>query len=296
MLSKLTLAEWSVESSSDRQALQQAIEQYFRIVDRAATVIPASVGTLGVCFHLELAGARRFLKTHRLGEEGRANLEKEADILYRLYGNTVLLDQIELQLDGGRLCLIMVELSPLTVPMSPEEAAAIVRKYTRRLNGYRPSNMMRDWDLEHYITHGRRAMATLADRSLIGKATAAELQKKLKLLETGLANLPRALCHGDFGPKNIMRYGARPIAIDWEDAFWGVAGYDYLYWLTFLDNRRFLCSSALGRTGLDPAVERALLALVVLLKSSLSVLSGTYLQNTIPIEVRIGEILALPEV
>ena len=38
----------------------------------------------------------------------------------------------------------------------------------------------------------------------------------------GEHDFERCLCHGDFSPKNIMSCGDRPLAIDWEDAFWGV--------------------------------------------------------------------------
>jgi hypothetical protein len=91
-----------------------------------------------------------------------------------------------------------------------------------------------------------------------------------------------------------MLNGVMPIAIDWEDAFAGVAGYDYLYWLTFMENRPFLREAAFGRTGLAVEVERAILALVVLLKSYLAVLSGAHLSHKVAAEARIAEVLDLP--
>jgi hypothetical protein len=121
-----------------------------------------------------------------------------------------------------------------------------------------------------------------------------DVRRLIAQLEDRLTRLPRALSHGDFGPKNVMVRGAVPLAIDWEDAFWGIAGYDYLYWLTFMENRPFLQSAAFGRTGLGPDVERAILALVVLLKSYLAFCSGAYLDHAVPIQARIAEILELP--
>lgn len=298
MLSKLAFfgsSNKAPDGPVERHALQKALERQFR--SPGGSVTPASGGTLGVCFHLDLAGTRRFLKTHLPDEQARANLAKEANILLQLYGPAVVLDRLEVQPEGGsaRLCLLMAELSHLPAPMVAEDAAAMVRRYTERLDGYRPADLTSQWDFEQYVTHGRQAIAALEAQSLIGRQTAAELEAHLDLLNRELGGLPRVLCHGDLGPKNIMTDGSQPIAIDWEDAFWGVAGYDYLYWLTFMDNRRFLGSAAFGRTGLAPSVERAILALVVLLKSFLSVRSGAHIRNTVPIETRIAEVLALPQ-
>jgi 5-methylthioribose kinase len=119
------------------------------------------------------------------------------------------------------------------------------------------------------------------------------VSRLIGLLEDRFADLPAILCHGDFGPKNIMLEGVEPRVIDWEDAFGGIAGYDYLYWLTFMENRPFLQTAAFGRTGLAPEIERAILALVVLLKSYLAVCSGAYLKHAVSPRTRIAEILEL---
>ncbi|MGD5712523.1 phosphotransferase, partial [Xanthomonas citri pv. citri] len=125
------------------------------------------------------------------------------------------------------------------------------------------------------------------------QATAAETRRLIARLEERFPKLPAALCHGDFGPNNIMLAGTEPLIIDWEDAFGGVDGYDYLYWLTFMENRAFLHTAAFGRAGLSPDIERAILALVVLLKSYLAVCSGAYLKHAVSPQARIAEILQL---
>jgi Ser/Thr protein kinase RdoA (MazF antagonist) len=296
MLSKLEFYNSThvvAESVQEHKKLRDAIAQHYG----TASVTPAQGGTLGVCFHVEVAGTRRFLKTHLPGHQMRANLAKEAEILRKIYGDAVVLESVEVPLEGAaaRLCLLMTELSHLTIPMGPTQTAAMVTHYAERLQGYRPANLQQNWDLEHYIAHGREAITTLRDRHLLARQTAESLETLLTSLEDALDALPRALCHGDLGPKNIMSSGSRFIVIDWEDAFWGVAGYDYLYWLTFMDNQPHLRHAAFGRTGIDPAIERAILALIVLLKSVLSVRSGAYLRNKLPIEERIAQVLALPE-
>ncbi|MGY4429462.1 hypothetical protein ACVWWO_001939 [Bradyrhizobium sp. F1.13.1] len=296
MLSKLDFFERSEDKIGARresEALQAAVKRRLQTSSRGVTVRPVSGGTLGVCFNLEVSGARRFLKTHLPTAQARANLAKEGEILVRLYGPAVVLDRFEVQREVGdtRLCLLMVELLPLTSPMSADEAAGMVRDYTRQLASKPPVTPA--WGFEDYLEWSRRALGALAEQSLIGPGTAAEIDRLIALLQSKFDDLPRTLCHGDLGPKNIMTDGNRPIAIDWEDAFWGIAGYDYLYWLTFMDNRQFLRSAAFGRTGLPFNIERAILTVVVLLKSFLSVRSRAHLRHAVPIEARLAEVLEL---
>ena len=299
MLSKLEFFESNTgqpERPVEHNALQIAIEKHLHAFGGTGRIEPATEGTLGVCFHADIAGTRRFVKTHMSAAQARANLTKEADILLRLYGDAVIIDRFEVQAADGtnRLCLVMAELAPLRAPMNADEAEELARGNIERLTGYRPASLAPSWDFERYIACGLRAVVLLSDAGLLENYVGAELNQILVGLSYKLGALPRALCHGDFGPKNILRDGARPIAIDWEDAFWGVAGYDYLYWLTFMDNRPFLHSAAFGRTGLHRDDERAILALVVLLKSFLAFRSGAYLRHAVSINARTAEVLDLP--
>jgi hypothetical protein len=256
-------------------------------------VTPALGGTLGICFDAEIAGERRFLKTHLPGPEARASLAREADILARLYGDTIVLDRFEALLADGttRMCLLMSALVPLAGPIEPEKAAAMADACSLRLRDWQPDHLP---SFAQYLASAARALDTLTDRALLAAATAAETRRLVALLGDRLGALPETLCHGDFGPKNIMLAGLEPRVIDWEDAFLGIAGYDYLYWLTFMENRPFLHAGAFGRTGLAPDIERAVLALVVLLKSYLAVCTGAYLKHAVSAEARITEILELP--
>lgn len=141
MLSKLEFFESNAgrpEIPAERHALQIAIKTYLSTSGGTARIEPATEGTLGVCFHADISGARRFLKTHLPGAQARANLAKEADILLRLYGEAVIAGRFEMQAaDGGnRLCLIMAELAPLPVSMNADEAAQLARDHIERLAGY----------------------------------------------------------------------------------------------------------------------------------------------------------------
>lgn len=285
MLSKIEFFETKADRpdlTAERERLLPALRQHLQACDHNVMVTPAFGGTLGICFDANISGKRRFLKTHLPRAKARASLAKEADFLLRLYGNAILLDRFDISLTDGtaRLCLLMPTLAPLAAPMQPEAAAMMARKWDEQFGDDRPATLA---SFEQYLTCAARALAALSDRDLLETGSAADVRRQIALLEDRLTSLPRALSHGDFGPNNIMVRGAEPLAIDWEDAFWGIAGYDYLYWLTFMENWPFLQSAAFGRTGLEWEVERAILALVVLMKSYLAVCSGAYLNHAVSI-------------
>ncbi|MDD1518437.1 phosphotransferase family protein [Bradyrhizobium sp. DASA03005] len=277
---------------ADRARILPALQRHLQSSSRDISVTPALGGTLGLCFDAEISGEKRFLKTHLPGTEARASLAREADILARLYDGRILLDRFEaLPADGTtRLCVLMPALVPPAGPMQPAQAAAMADACSRHLGDWRPDNLP---SFAQYLASAARALDMLTDRDLLAPATAAETRRLVALLADRLGVLPEALCHGDFGPKNIMLDGTEPRLIDWEDAFLGIAGYDYLYWLTFMENRPFLQTAAFGRTGLSREIERAILALVVLLKSYLAVCSGAYLKHAVAPHARIAEILEL---
>nr|WP_249142232.1 phosphotransferase [Bradyrhizobium diazoefficiens] len=293
-MGKLTFYESDdrLDITADRARILPALRQHLQSSGRDVSVTPALGGTLGICFDAEIAGEKQFLKTHLPGADTRASLAREADVLLRLYGKSILLDRFEVGLADGthRLCLLMPALAPQPAPIAPADAAAMARECSEQLANWRPDNLP---SFEHYLAATGRALKTLPERGLLDLASAAETGRLIALLAERFPKLPRALCHGDFGPKNIMLQGMTPRIIDWEDAFDGIAGYDYLYWLTFMENRPFLQTAPFGRSGLSPEIERAILALVVLLKSYLAVCSGAYLKHAVSPQARIAEILAL---
>lgn len=301
MLSKLQFYETAsdrLDKPVDCERLQATLAEHFRLSDRAAVLTPAAGGTLGICFNATLSGEERFLKTHLPGERARANLAKEAEILRRLYGPAVVLDCFEVHASDGtsRLCLLMPKLMQLTVPMRAEEAAELSRECNERLRGYQVESPASNWEFAQLLVYAHRAVLVLSDRGLLNQTSTNDVRRLIGHLEDHLVDQPRQLCHGDFGPRNIMTDGVRPLVIDWEDAFCGIEGYDYLYWLTFIENRRFLHDEAFGRTGHEPDLEHAILALVVLLKSFLSVCSGAFASHRISVQSRISEVLDLRKV
>jgi hypothetical protein len=277
---------------ADRMRILPALLHHLQSWGHEVGITPEPGGTLGICFDAIVSGEKRFLKTHLAGAAAYASLAREADILFRLYGKMVVIDRFEFALANGtrRLCLLMAALTPLPSPMQPADADAIARACSEQLTDCQPPHLP---TFEHYLASAAHALNILANRGFLSQTSATELQRLISVLEARNPTLPKALCHGDFGPKNIMRDGTELRVIDWEDCFLGVAGYDYLYWLTFMENRPFLQKAAFGRTGLAHDTERAILAVVVLLKSYLAVCSDAYLQHAVSPQVRMTEILEL---
>ncbi|PSO23646.1 aminoglycoside phosphotransferase family protein [Bradyrhizobium sp. MOS002] len=296
MLSKIVFFESDDRPDivADRGRIVPELREHLQLsFGRDINLEPAIGGTLGICFDAEIASEKRFLKTHLPNMNARVSLAKEGDILQRLYGETILLDRFEASFADGttRLFLVMCALSPLSTTIVPADAAAMMRNCRDRLGGWQLDRLA---TFDRYLARASCGLKTLSDRGLLDQVSATEVRRLIALLWDWLPKLPEALCHGDFGPKNIMVHGGKPRIIDWEDAFRGIAGYDYLYWLTFMENRPFLHTSAFGRTGLAPDIERAILALIVLLKSYLAVRSGAYLRHALLPQARIVEILELP--
>jgi len=78
-----------------------------------------------------------------------------------------------------------------------------------------------------------------------------------------------------------------------EDGFWGIAGYDYLYWLSFFNNRKWLTRAALAHAPLAHADAVALLVVILVLKAWLAVCNGSYRRHSLSPNQRLREAINL---
>jgi len=249
-------------------------------------------GTLGAGFLLQQNGRRRFAKTNTL-PEGRSTLEKEAAILTQIYGSLLHVERIETVDGGPRLWLVMDALSYPASPTDPKALLGLVTAYSAPLQAIEMSAVPAGDDFALLLQEGAHALEALTNAGHLTAAVGHWAGAQLALLGRELSNFPQVLCHGDLGPKNIMATSEGLVAIDWEDAFWGIEGYDYLYWLTFMDQRKHYGPSIFDRTPWGKDVDIAILALVILLKCQLSVLSGSVHDNRLSFDQRLQEIAAL---
>lgn len=248
---------------------------------------PVTAGTMGLCFTAEASGKPVFCKTHRRAQD--TALIKEGTIAANAYGERI---GIHLQVIGPRVWMISNILEPAT-PLSPEQAWHLIQDYTARLADR--ANAMaivpKEDDFSVLLKSAQDALSELSYQQAIDVGTRASVEAALTHLNN--ETFRRCLCHGDLGPKNIMSLAGEPMAIDWEDAFWGVEGYDYLLWLTFFENRRYYAEGVLGRTPWGLETERAILAMIVILKCVLSFRNKTHIGNTLSFDRRIAEVFAL---
>lgn len=232
-----------------------------RVFPSLADVAPVTGGTAGVCFRATYNNAPVFLKT-------QPNIAKEAAFMHAAHPDMPVI------LNGSWMMCPWME--PVT--LTPQDIWTLVQDYQPRLEGLEVGD-----NIMQLLNYGFDALDTLDVRNDTSRA----LFEIFDELRSALPTMERVVCHGDLGPKNIMAWNGKPVAIDWEDVFMGVAFYDYLFWLTFFENRRYLIRSKPSR------IEKAILALIVALKCELSYRLGAHRSNAMSFDQRIQEVLDL---
>lgn len=294
MLSKLrhfatpAQAPDAIRASISPQAALAAWEMDDAVVRRIDT------GTLSAAFIARSTGQDWFLKTH-LADGGRATLLKEGALLEHLYADTLSAhSQVFGQGEGARVWLKMHALREPDAATTPAEILRLTESLDRQLKDTSAAFGMAEHDtLAHLVDQAWSALDELSRHALLSAETLHRVARHLRLVQDRIGLHEPALCHGDLGPKNLMSDGQRLFAIDWEDAFIGVQGYDYLFWLTFFSNRRHLSADALGATVLGRELEQGLLVMILLLKCELSRRDGSHAGHALNFDQRIGEALVL---
>lgn len=264
-----------------------------KIGARHAPFVPVSGGTLGVGFIATVDGRQQFFKSYASAHSTH-NLEKEIRIMSHLYGELLGIRRIEVHEGDGppRIWLVMDALEPPITPLTPSDTLTLIKAYRSRLKSFAVDSPKTTETLGILVDEAIRGLSRLASMGQIGDSMRIKLHTLLTHLADEWQTLPPAIAHGDLGPRNIMTADGELVVIDWEDAFVGVEGYDYLYWLTFFENRRYYGSDILGHTPLGLKGEVALLAMILILKSDLSVRANTHVGNQLTFEQRIVEVLA----
>lgn len=260
-----------------------------------ADLTPSSIdivagGTLGQCY-TGLQGDRPvFIKTYE-SDLSRAVLRKEEALLSLTAPDGFLVQSCEV---GEGFWLIMDRLDPILGSFLPEEARKLTIQYDQCLRANSLSDDIEITDtIMDMVPMAQDAAREMCDRGVLSLDLFEKTSMVIERLKTTLPKMPLQLCHGDLGPKNIMSYNARTMAIDWEDAFWSVSGYDYIYWLTFFENRQYLDRHMFDKMETDRETSMAIMVMILVLKSALSLHNGEYKHHSLSIEDRVGEIFAL---
>jgi hypothetical protein len=255
--------------------------------------------TLGVLYALTLDGKEYIVKTHLPGRVYYDNLIKEYEILSLLYGDFLEIDLIgagesadnaDLPPDWGKNAyIVMEELSPL----SEKPAMAAVRSLLAQIREKTHNKEIKSaYNFADILRQTLLCAEKLGDRRLITQSAAKTCGEYLRALGEA-AQEPPVLCHGDLSNKNIMTRRGEFVFIDWEDAFWGVDDYDYCYWLTFLDQRSYYDQAPLGLNYHNLEYSKALMVMIVLMKSWISVANNSVAANKVTFDERLNEIFEI---
>lgn len=244
-------------------------------------------GTLGVFFDVQTGPTRYFVKTHPPTSAHRATLIKEARLTGFLYGDILNAELAEINVNGTRYAIFINDfLMPLSQnPTLPEITALLEKIHT---TAPPPDIVARTSAIyTEFWETAAGALRELPRAGLLSAETARACAAHMALIADAPCD---RLCHGDLSNKNIMCKNTASVIIDWEDAFWGPAGFDMANWLTFFDQRKYYVNNLLKT--LPPKCQSYML-LCVLFKSWISYKNKSYVNNSLSFDERLGEILAL---
>jgi hypothetical protein len=272
--------------------LQSAVARYLEGSIGPTKLTPVVGSTLGICFRADTLTKPFFVKTHRPDESSRENLLKEFDILEALYRDRIFLHRFDVELASDQhTCILMEWLDTAQAPPTPAHLRAIIGECYETLEHIHNDRATQFSTIGQLVAEGDRAIFELEELQLVSPDTALKIRPCLNSLKNAISHLRPIVCHGDLSNKNLLASRGQNIIIDWEDSFLGFAGYDYLYWLTFMDNRKYLSPSVLGYTALGEASERGVMLMIVAIKSLISVRSKAVQFSRVPIERRLVELL-----
>lgn len=232
-----------------------------------------------------------FVKTHLSNNVYKIALSKEYQIMQSVYGKEMFLECLSIPTENNAesIFLLMDYLKP-GCSMSKKDIAEVIEQYSN--NDTLQFNGKDMYDIEELLTEAKKSLCDLDEKGFYSANIVKMAEILLSELESYLASSTRILCHGDLADKNIMMTSDnKKILLDWEDAFWGVDGYDYLYWLTFFSHRRFYNNSEVFKLpSVLPEIVAGILTLIVLIKNAISYYSGEYVNNTLSMDNRLKEI------
>lgn len=256
-------------------------------------IFPINSGEQSNCFYIQLYNNERFLKTNKY-KTGQLNLLRDNEILNAIYGERTDAKFLQSNSLKTRSWLNIKKLDSIQ-ELSPPEIKNIVNYFEDCINNNNHINNLVpiDDNIKLLIAMAHDALQLLVEKQFISNKIQNKLKKYINVVQINEKYFKKQICHGDLSPANILSDIYGPIVIDWEDAFWGFPGYDYLYWLTFISNRKWLESKVFGFTEYGKEIEIAILLIIVLVKSAISVHNGSFVNNSISFEKRIFDIINL---
>lgn len=251
-------------------------------------LLPGDLGTLGITFVCKgLPEGTKFVKTHIPGERYRKDLEKEYLLLKAAEGDRLGLQMVETSFNGEDQAYLMMDMLTENCEMTPDKIRQLIREYQSKLTDTAVAGL---YDITDIHAAAVEELEVLSKKGFFCERVHETCSQDLDLLKNRFPDMERRLCHGDLGDRNIMMtYSGQTVVIDWEDTFNGCDGYDYLYWLTFFNHRKFYGSECLNGLQTEPNISRAITTMIHIVKDAISYYSGAYKTNSMTMEDRLLE-------
>ena len=248
-------------------------------------------GRLGITYSLSVCGRRLFCKTHKRGDLFKKSIEKEYFYLKKAYPFfDVKLDCFTF--DGYEYKYMLQEWLDSASTITPDIALNLISAYSNELEKQDDRFEMITYSIQDLVNIAKEELPFLLDIKELPHEYLAELNQNINALENHIPAMRKVVCHGDFGDKNILTSSkGEYVAADWEDCFVGVEGYDYLYWLTFFNHRKYYTSETFKESGLTSIDAKGILTVIMVIKTALSIYSGLNKNNSVSSQDRIKEIL-----
>jgi len=258
---------------------------------------PLKLGTLGVCFYVKDCDKTYFLKICLNDKVHNDLISKEIHFIGHVYGDLFSTKWGEVDFNGAKISWILLPYFSTNIcALTPLEAKGVIEFYQSKLKTFDSQSIVQErFTFDSLLKYAHIARNELLKNNLISQTSYQITLDNLCEVESTYTLLNPTICHGDLSPKNIMRKEGQNLAIDWEDAFLAFDGYDYLYWLTFIENRAYYNNGLLGKANVSIYFEVSVMAVIVLLKSWLSLLDGSIAKHRISIDDRLNQIFSLSE-
>lgn len=248
-------------------------------------------GTFGLFFKGIFQGKEVFLKTHHPNEMASQNIRKEIYIMNKLYSDILGIGSFSINMGGMRYQILLMDyISIKALSYDIKYIQKLINSYRRKL--YEIDMEILNYSIEDFYYVARISVDQLMKEALIDKEIYKFCNEALKNFQY-YSEYDREVCHGDLSNMNIVGIDGQHVALDWEDAMVCVPNYDLLYWLTFFSQRKYYSSYLLRDLGIKERYGKDVMVMILLIKSYMSYLNGSYLKNKLSIQDRLKEIIKM---
>ncbi len=279
-------------SSEHRHEVSNAINAFLLIDQPGAHCVYFSGGTSNLTFTKTHGDQQSALRVFGAGARALDEAKAEAEFLRTCYSEECDVAVIE----TGEEELAIVDMTFLTPALpNPADVWALQERYQSHIATANLSTLFdRDRDIAVFVNGARLAIGQLTSGALLPDDVGDRANSLFDELSDYLDRTPRVPCHGDLSPRNILQNAdGRFVAIDWEDRFWGVNDYDFLYWLTFMNNSSHLNRESLQISRHPRNISVAILTMIVIVKESVSLKAAVPREDRVSPAARLHTVLEL---